>query len=45
MTSAVSGLLGDPVWVEWVRVVEVARERGERERGDGAVCDQEEERS
>lgn len=39
------GLLGDLVWVEWVGVVEAARERGERERGGGAVGDQEEERS
>jgi hypothetical protein len=36
------GLLGDLACVEWVRVVEVARERGERERSGGAVGDQEE---
>ena len=39
------GVLGDLAWVEWVRVVEVARERDEREWGGGAVRDQEEERS
>jgi hypothetical protein len=38
-------LLGDLVWVEWVRIVDVARERGERKRCGGAVADQEEERS
>jgi hypothetical protein len=36
-------LLGDVTWVEWLRV-EVARERGEREWGGGAVRDPEEER-
>jgi hypothetical protein len=38
------GLLGDLGWVDWVHVVEMARQRDECEWGGGAVSDQEEER-